>query len=171
MQRATHNRLRVRSDAARLQSGQSIVEFALIVPVLFLMLVGVVYIAQGFNLQIVLYGAAYEGAKVWAKGQPGSGIDQCTPPDCDTGADGANNFDAYVVPAVKRYLRNSGYDAEQVRFFKPEGDYKGVLGVYDRARESVRLEILYPYQLPVGNFAGSYQQIWIGAAVTMKRGS
>ena len=138
---------------------------------LFLMLVGVVYIAQGFNLQVVMYGAAYEGAKVWAKGQPGSGIDHCTPPDCDPNSEGSNNFDSYVVPAVKRYVRTNGYDGEQVRFFKPEGDYKGVLGVRDREREFVRLDVLYPYRLPVGSFAESYKQIWIGASVTMKRGS
>ena len=59
------------------EGGQSIIEFALILPMLFLMLVGVVYIAQGFNLQLVVSGAAYEGAKAWAKGQPGSGFKNC----------------------------------------------------------------------------------------------
>ena len=37
------------------EDGQSLVEFALIVPVLFIMLVGVAFIAQGFNLQMVLH--------------------------------------------------------------------------------------------------------------------
>jgi hypothetical protein len=172
MQKATHNWSRVFSRSARLQGGQAVVEFALIVPMLFLMLVGVVYIAQGFNLQVVLYGAAYEGAKVWAKGQPGSGIDHCTPPDCDPNSEeGANNFESYVVTAVKRYLRTNGYDAEQVRFFTREGSYQSFLEVHDRARESVRLDILYPYRLPIGSFAESYKQIWIGASVTMKRGT
>ena len=171
MQKATHNRLRVRARAARLQGGQAIVEFALIIPMLFLMLVGVVFIAQGFNLQVVVSGAAYEGAKVWAKGQPGSGIDNCSPPDCDPNVDGANNFEAYVVPAVKRYLRTNGYDGEQVRFFTPAGSYQNFLEVRDRAREAVQLDVLYPYRLPVGSFAEGYKQIWIGASVTMKRGS
>lgn len=139
---------------------------------LFLMLVGVVYIAQGFNLQIVMYGAAYEGAKVWAKWQPGYGIGQCTPPDCDPASEQeSNNFDSYVVPAVKRYVRNNGYNSDAVRFFTREGDYKEVMSLIDRRGESVQINILYPYRLPVGNFASSFQQIWIGASVTMKRGS
>jgi hypothetical protein len=119
----------------------------------------------------VVSGAAYEGAKVWAKGQPGSGIDNCTPPDCDPNVDGANNFEAYVVPAVKRYLRTNGYDGEQVRFFTPAGSYQNFLEVRDRAREAVKLDVLYPYYLPVGSFAEGYKLIWIGASVTMKRGS
>jgi hypothetical protein len=51
-------RVRIRR---RSEHGQSLIEFALIVPGLLIMLIGVAFIAQGFNLQIVLHGAAYEG--------------------------------------------------------------------------------------------------------------
>ena len=169
-QHATHNLKK------RQQGGQSIIEFALIVPMLFLMLVGVVYIAQGFNLQLVMSGAAYAGAKAWAKGQPGSGFKNCTPPLCDATSDeGKLNFEAYVMPAVQRYLTNNGFDGAEVCFFIPEGKSVGaiqrVAELYDNDREKVALRVLYPYDLPVGNFAEGYQRIWISATCVMKRGS
>ena len=168
--RATHN------SNKRRQGGQSIIEFALIVPMLFLMLIGVVYIAQGFNLQLVISGAAFEGAKVWAKGQPGSGFKNCTPPLCDASSDGGQlNFEAYVMPAVRRYLSNNGFDGAETCFFIPDGKTAGaiqkVAELYDNDREKVFLRVLYPYDLPVGNFAEGYQRIWISATCVMKRGS
>jgi TadE-like protein len=175
-QTAMHNKQVRQTRKVRRENGQSIIEFALIVPMLFLMLVGVVYIAQGFNLQLVMSGAAFEGAKVWAKGQPGSGFKNCTPPLCNATTDeGKLNFEAYVMPAVKRYLSNSGFDGAEVCFFIPEGKQVGsfqrTAEIYDNDREKVVLRVLYPYQLPVGNFASGYQQIWVSATCVMKRGS
>ncbi len=157
------------------EGGQSIIEFALILPMLFLMLVGVVYIAQGFNLQLVVSGAAYEGAKAWAKGQPGSGFKNCTPPLCDASAGSHLNFEAYVMSSVRRYLSNNGFNGEEVCFFVPDGKTAAAIKtraeIYDNDREKVYLRVLYPYDLPVGNFAAGYQRIWVSATCVMKRGS
>ncbi len=157
------------------EGGQSIIEFALILPMLFLMLVGVVYIAQGFNLQLVVSGAAYEGAKAWAKGQPGSGFKNCTPPLCDVSAGSQLNFEAYVMESVRRYLSNNGFNGAEVCFFVPEGKTAAAIKtraeIYDNDREKVYLRVLYPYDLPVGNFAAGYERIWISATCVMKRGS
>ena len=165
------NRLRYNQT----EGGQSIIEFALILPMLFLMLVGVVYIAQGFNLQLVVSGAAYEGAKAWAKGQPGSGFKNCTPPLCDVSAGSQLNFEAYVMESVRRYLSNNGFNGAEVCFFVPEGKTAAAIKtraeIYDNDREKVYLRVLYPYDLPVGNFAAGYERIWISATCVMKRGS
>jgi hypothetical protein len=171
-----HPNRRVIQVKRRRERGQSIIEFALIVPMLFLMLVGVVFIAQGFNLQLVLAGAAYEGAKTWAKGQPGSGFKNCTPPLCDaTSETGTLNFEAYVMANVRRYLNNNGFEADEVCFFIPDGKTIAAIQrtaeVYDNDREKVVLRLLYPYQLPIGNFASGYQKIWVSASCVMKRGS
>jgi hypothetical protein len=139
------------------------------------MLVGVVYIAQGFNLQMVLSGAAYEGARVWAKDPAGGGPNHCTPPACDPSNQDQGhprNFEAYVVPAVKRYLRTNGFDGELVRFFSSDASkYEDYLQYENNQRETVRITLFYPYNLPIGSFAESYQQVWISASCTMKRGS
>jgi hypothetical protein len=74
------------------ESGQSLMEFALVFPVLFLLLVGVTFIAQGFNLQMVLYGAAYEGARVMARNPTIGSGNYCSPPACNPDQSGRHQF-------------------------------------------------------------------------------
>lgn len=154
----------------RSEQGQSFLEFALIVPVLFLMLIGVTIMAQGFNLQMVLYGAAYEGARIWAKNPvSGDGV-ACSPPACDPSS-GSNNFETYVIPIVRQYVTNNGFDGAKVHFFSlDQGKYREALRVVNTEPGFVRISLLYPYELPVGNFAVNFQSVLIGANCTMKRG-
>src|ERR1051326_4173805 len=123
----------------RQEHGQALLEFALIVPVFFIMLLGVVVIAQGFNLQMVLYGAAYEGARIWAKNPAGGDNAHCTPPAC-TGS--ANNFEAYVMPAVRQYVTSNGFDGSKVYFYaKDDRGYKNALNVVSNNPQLVTLTL------------------------------
>ena len=79
------------------EQGQALLEFALILPILFIMLLGVAVIAQGFNVQMVLYGAAYEGARIWAKNPVIGSVDYCTTPGCNPSS-GEMNFEKYIIP-------------------------------------------------------------------------
>jgi len=161
-----------REITRRSEQGQSFIEFALIVPILFLMLVGVSFIAQGFNLQMVLYGAAYEGVRVWARNPAGGDNNHCSPPACDPNSGTETNFDRYVVPAVRQYVTNNGYDGSRVIFYNDDpGKSKDELDLIGRDPGKVEVSLFYPYDLPIGNFAGGFQPIMIGASCTMKRGS
>jgi hypothetical protein len=155
----------------REQGGQALIEFALAVPILFLMLIGVAFIAQGLSLQMTLYGAAYEGARIWAKNPAAADLNHCTPPACDPTAANANNFEKYVVPAVRQYMTNNGFQGDKVIFYTGDATkYNQFVQFYANQQIAVKVILLYPIELPVGNFAGGYQQIIIGASCTLKRG-
>lgn len=154
------------------ERGQSLLEFALIVPVIFLMLVGVAVIAQGFNLQMVLYGAAYEGARVWAKNPQGGDINNCTPPACDPSRAEARNFEQYVVPVVRQYVTNNGFDGNRVYFYSENNRGKeNALSIISNNPHYVQVTLLFPIELPVGNFASGFSRVLVSASCTMKRGS
>jgi uncharacterized protein (UPF0333 family) len=153
------------------EHGQALLEFALIVPILFLMLIGVAVIAQGFNLQMVLYGAAYEGARIWAKNPAGGDNIHCTPPACNASNGDARNFEKYVIPAVRQYVTNNGFDGAQVYFYaKDDRGYRNTLNLISNNPQLVNVSLLYAYQLPVGNFAAAFQEVLISASCTLKRG-
>jgi len=154
------------------QSGQSLMEFALIVPVLFLLLLGVAFIAQGFNLQMVLYGAAYEGARVWAKNPPIGSGNYCSPPACNPGLGNAVNFERYVIPVVRQYVTDNGFDGSQVYFFaKDSRGYGNALQLASGNRQLVTVSLLYTIRLPVGNFGERFANLDVTASCTLKRGS
>lgn len=157
--------------ARRNESGQSFVEFAFIVPFLFIMLVGVTFIAQAFNLQMVLYGAAYEGARIMAKNPAGADNSHCIKPACDPDKGNETNFEKYVIPVVRQYVTKNGYDGEKVVFYtENKDDYQPILNLKTSDKETVELVLLYPYELPVGNFAESLQRVLVSASCVMKRG-
>lgn len=154
------------------EQGQSLVEFALIVPMLFLMLIGVAFIAQGFNLQMVLYGAAYEGARIWAKNPPGGDHIHCTPPACDPDSGSLVNFERYVIPPVRQYIANNGFDGQKAVFFSEDPEqFRTTLSLIGNNPQVVRVVVLYPIDLPIGNFAGGYQKVLVEASCTLKRGA
>lgn len=154
------------------EEGQSLLEFALIVPVLFIMLVGVAFIAQGFNLQMVLYGAAYEGARVWAKNPPGGDNNNCSPPACDPNRRDAFNFQKYVMPVVRQYVTNNGFDGSQVFFYAEDNRaFTNSLNIVSNNSQVLTVTVLYPFELPLGNFASSFSRVLVRASCSMKRGA
>lgn len=155
----------------RVEHGQSLVEFALIVPMLFIMLIVMGIMAQGFNLQMVLFGAAYEGARIWAKNPVNGGEAHCTPPACDPSSGNEINFERYVEPVVRQYVTDNGFDGSELYFFtkdkaKTREQIKRVANQADR----IEMTLLYPYRLPVGVFIEEYRDWLVTATITMKRG-
>jgi hypothetical protein len=154
------------------EAGQSLMEFALVFPVLFLLLVGVTFIAQGFNLQMVLYGAAYEGARVMARNPTIGSGNYCSPPACNPDQSGSSNFQSYVVPVVRQYVSNNGFDGSKVFFYSKDArGFQNGLDLVSNNRQLVTLTILYSIKLPVGNFAASFANLDVTASCTMKRGT
>jgi len=161
------------------EHGQALLEFALIVPMLFVMLLGVAVMAQGFNLQMVLYGAAYEGARIWAKNPVGGDTIHCTPPACIPSNGNATNFETYVVPAVRQYMANHGFDEfvggqKKLYFFSKDGrTANNTLNLISNNPQLVNVTLLYSYSLPFGSFGKdiSFQEVMISASCTLKRGS
>lgn len=162
------------------EHGQALIEFALMILILFVMLIGVSIIAQGFNLQMVLYGAAYEGARIWAKNPVRGGADHCTPPACDPNSATANNFEKYVAPAVRQYMTNQGFDgsaqAGKLFFFSKDSTKAGeAISTISRSPFQVKVTLLYSIELPFVTdkdlpFDLSYREIQVIASCTMKRG-
>lgn len=160
-----------RKITRRSEHGQSYIEFALILPVLFLMLLGVTVIAEGINLQMVLHGAAYEGARVWAKNPIGGSGNHCSLPACDPTVGRSNNFKNYVMPVVRQYITNNGYEGDKVYFFAKDGSAsQDAIILFSNESQFVRVTLLYPYQLPVGNLAVNFKEVLITASCAMKRG-
>ncbi len=164
----------------RKEHGQALIEFALMILILFVMLIGVSIIAQGFNLQMVLYGAAYEGARIWAKNPVRGGVDHCSPPACDPNSGTANNFEKYVAPAVRQYMTNQGFDgstqAGKLFFFsKDSSASRNALEAVSRDPLQVKVTLLYSIELPFVTdkdqpFDLNYKDIQVIASCTMKRG-
>lgn len=167
------SQIRSRSAMGRCnESGQSLLEFALVFPVLFLLLVGVTFIAQGFNLQMVLYSAAYEGARVMARNPTIGSANYCSPPACNPDQSGSTNFEMYVIPVVRQYVSSNGFDGSKVHFYsKDQRGYQNSLSLVSNNRQMVSLTLIYSIQLPVGNFAGGFANIDVSAGCTMKRGT
>lgn len=68
--------MRYRPGFGRNENGQSLVEFAIVVPVLLLLLIGIVEFGWLFNGQITLTAAAREGARAGVTGATNEGHDR-----------------------------------------------------------------------------------------------
>src|SRR5262249_3763530 len=120
------------------------------------------------NLQMAMYGAAYEGARIWAKNPSGGDYNHCNPPACDPDT-GAFNFEKYVIPSVRQYVTDSGFDGSKVHFFDMDQEkYIDTLRLVANQKQLVRVTVLYPYDLPLGNFAANFTQIVVSATCTLK---
>lgn len=113
-----------RPNVRHAQQGQAIVEFAMVMPILILLLLGVVFFAMAFNLQMALNAAAREGARAWASNRVGTSPCLATqnsldPHECEpsqgTGEE-VSDFQKNVIPLVRKYMTDNGYDGEKVVF-------------------------------------------------------
>lgn len=158
------------------EDGQAIIEFALVLPILIIMLLGVVFFAMAFNLQMVLNTAAREGARVWASNRGdtspcGSVVAAICDPDL-----GDNGFKRNVYPIVRKYLSDNGYDGNNVIFEEvqihqrdvPAAEWKAIPDSAEDATK-VKLVISYPIRLPTSGF--QLEIIHLYAQATFKRGA
>jgi Flp pilus assembly protein TadG len=98
--------------------GQSLVEFALVVPVLAIILTSILEFGLAFDTNLMLEAAARQGSRVGAEmGNYGDrGICPNTP--------AATNVDPSIVTAVQASLTNAGVTltSVQIRIFLPDAD-------------------------------------------------
>jgi type II secretory pathway pseudopilin PulG len=144
---------RTRQPNRHNQRGQSVVEFALLLPLLLFLLVGVVFFTMAFNIQQVLNNAAREGARQWAMNPP-LGNPGCTTP-CDPNT-GTNNFKTNIMPLVRQYVTDNGYDGAGVSF------------QVSQTSDQVTVSLSYPYSLPADGV--NFVTINLSASCTFKRG-
>jgi TadE-like protein len=91
----------------RRERGQSLVEFAVLVPLFMLILIGMLEFGLMFNHDLTLQYASREGARVGAALGCGATSGSAT---CDSGFSNPNplEVDPYIVAAVQRVLEASG---------------------------------------------------------------
>ena len=86
------------------ERGQGLVEFALVVPVFMLLLLGMLEFGNAFNHQLTLGYATREGARIGADLVNGGG-----PLGCNSGqSPNAANVDPVIIEAVDRVLSSAG---------------------------------------------------------------
>lgn len=87
-------------ETSRREAGAAAVEFALVLPVLLLLICGTIDFARAYNAHISLSGAAREGARVLALGTGDPvATTQCAAPSLDTDGDGCGEFAVATNPA------------------------------------------------------------------------
>lgn len=166
-----------RTFGRRAEHGQAILEFAVVMPILIILLLGVVFFAMAFNLQMVLNAAAREGARRWASNRTDTNpcCATCTSP-CDP-TYGDSGFQKNVVPVIKKYISDNGYDAENNIIFETVKVTKSDLAPEEWNAEptsiedatKVKLVILYQFYLPTPGF--EIKAVLLRAEHTFKRGS
>ena len=112
-----------RGDGGRAR-GQSLVEFAVLVPLFMLILIGMLEFGLMFNHNLTLQYATREGARVGAALANGLNSSSQQVVFCPTPA-GANDPDCYVVAAVQRILQSNGSpikmsDIGQIRIYSAD---------------------------------------------------
>jgi len=132
------------------ERGQAIVEFALVTPVLLLILVVVVHFAMAMYLQQTLNNAAYEGARVWAKSPAGDQF-QCILP---CGNYEQDFFNRIVSARVKQMVKDNGFN----------GEISQITG--QSTTDAVTVTIYYPYGPALGNLF----KMKLRASCTFKKG-
>lgn len=162
------------------EQGQAIVEFALVMPILIILLMIVVFFAMAFNLQMVLNAAAREGARAWASNRGDTSpcpatTTMLTDHECEPN-DPNNGFKKNVMPLVRKYVSDNGYDGVNIVFAKvlvTKKDYsvqelsESTFSVEDATK--VKLIITYGYSLPTAGL--NFELVTLKAEYTFKRGS
>ena len=118
-----------RRAAGRRSAGQGLVEFALIVPVMLMLLLGMLEFGFAFDAHLNLEYASREGARTAA-----SLADGATGVPCDTSV----GVDAHIVAAVERVLSSQGSPlsvnkVQEIRIFKATstgGETAGLVNIW-----------------------------------------
>lgn len=160
--------------ARHTEQGQAIVEFALVIPVIMALLLGVYFFARAFQLQQVLNGAAREGARVWAMNPASGAWFFCEGPVCTNNVAEPHNFYQYIKPAVENYIARQGFDKDAVSFYTTQkslerNQIETEVIRQDADNDRVTVTIYYRYSLPLGGLT-NFTELYLRASCTMKRG-
>ncbi len=109
---------------ARCRKGQALVEFALVLPLLMLLILGIVEFGRAWNAKQILTDAAREGARLSVVGNPTI---------TDT---------SQVNPSIRRIVALAGLDSSQVTISYPDGFKTGTGNV-------TSVQISMPFQFVV----------------------
>ncbi len=143
------------------QRGQAIVEFAIILPLLILLLLGIFFVSSAFHLQGTLNSAARDGSRLWASQRVGNA----------TSPTFARQFDAVAL----KLLADNGYDPQKL-VITPVTSYAQELNeaqwneISTSAEDStkVKLVLIYPVQINIGTF--EFLTVNVTASYTFKKG-
>jgi hypothetical protein len=139
--------------------GQGLVEFALVVPVMTTMLLGLLEFGTAFNHQLTIGYAVREGARIGADLVNGGGS-----LGCNTGqSPNAANVDGVIIEAIDRVLSSSGSPVPEsqivkIRIFQANATGGDTLGM-----DNDWIYTATPYTLPDGtvvNFKPGTTQTW-----------
>ena len=141
------------------ERGQALVEFAILIPVLTTMLLGMLEFGTAFNHQLTLGYAVREGARIGADLVNGGGT-----LGCNTGqSPNAANVDGVIIEAIDRVLSSSGSPIPEsqvvkIRIFQANASGGDTLG-----NDNDWIYSASPYTLPDGtqvNFKPGATQTW-----------
>ena len=130
-------------SARSAQGGQGIVEFALVMPLLMLLLLGMLEFGYAFNHNLTIGLATREGARTGAALASG-GVSTCT------GWTDPNKIDAQIIGGIQRILKSPGSD---VVFKAPSPPY---------AANTYTISQIRIFKADSsGNQIGSYVNVWV----------
>lgn len=115
------------------ERGQGLVEFAMLVPVFMLLLLGMLEFGTAFNHNLTIGYASREGARIGADLVNGGGTFGCgTGQSPNAGAFG-RNVDQVIIEAVDRVLTSAGSPIDlsrvsKIRLFRPDKSGNDTLG-------------------------------------------
>jgi Flp pilus assembly protein TadG len=116
-------------SSQKTEAGQALVEFALILPVFLLLMVGILEFARAWNLHQALTDATREGARRAAVADP-----KMTSQDS-------------VKAAVWRGLSQAGYDPNAAgASYSVNVTVTGATGVWKTSGENVNVDVRFPYR-------------------------
>jgi Flp pilus assembly protein TadG len=116
------------------ERGQALVEFALILPVILLVMVGMLEFARAWNLHQVMTDAAREGARRAAVHD----IDSARPQTTDS-----------VYKAMWNYVAQAGYDPQYADMDVDLKDQFGNAGTWKQSGDFVTVNLSLPYRFAI----------------------
>jgi hypothetical protein len=123
------NRSKRRQDSTY-GAGQAVVEFAIVLPVVLLLMVGLINLGVIINAQIILTQAAWEGARAGATLDPFSG-----------------EGDAEIEGAVQAAIRGLSDPSVVLITITPDEGSRSVMGWPKPRGEPLEIRLAYPLQL------------------------
>jgi Flp pilus assembly protein TadG len=115
------------------ESGQAVVELALLLPIMLLLVFGVAELTQAYSVGITIGASAREGARIAGALVNGGGTLGCG----GTNSPNAATVDPQIVAAVERVLTASGTgttlaDVNEIRIYKSDANGNEVSGLINR---------------------------------------
>lgn len=119
--------------ARREESGQAVVELALLMPIMLLLVFGVAELTQAYSVGITIGASSREGARIAGALVNGGGPLGCG----GSNSPNAATVDPQIIAAVERVLTASGTgttlaDVNEIRIYKSDANGNEVSGLYNR---------------------------------------